>query len=128
MKLSAANSKRCKFAAVLRLYFRFYFLQKPQNPPAATLSWVKGGNMEQAVNHNIQSPYLTAAEAAAYLRLEESTLNAMRWRKEGPNWRKHGGKVVYHKDALDHWSRLRDSDPNVRNGKDDQPGDDDARA
>lgn len=68
------------------------------------------------------TPYLTAAEAAAYLRLEESTLNAMRWRKEGPCWRKHGGKVVYHKDSLDLWSRSRDSDPDNRpknkNGKD----------
>lgn len=72
--------------------------------------------MEHAKNPLVESPYLTAAEAAAYLRLEESTLNAMRWRKEGPNWRKHGGKVVYHKDALDLWSQGRDSDPSVRNG------------
>ncbi|MEL7546099.1 MAG: helix-turn-helix domain-containing protein [Pseudomonadota bacterium] len=74
------------------------------------------------------TPYLTAAEAAAYLRLEESTLNAMRWRKEGPCWRKHGGRVVYHKDSLDFWSESRDSDPGNRpkkngghkNGKNDE--------
>ena len=60
------------------------------------------------------SPYLTALEAAAYLRLEERTLNNMRWRGEGPSWRKHGGRVVYHKDALDNWSRERDSDPDNR--------------
>lgn len=71
--------------------------------------------MEHAKNPPVESPYFTAAEAAAYLRLEESTLNAMRWRKEGPNWRKHGGKVVYHRDALDRWSRGRNSDPAVRN-------------
>ena len=71
------------------------------------------------------SPYLTALEAAAYLRLEERTLNNMRWRGEGPSWRKHGGRVFYHKDELDNWSRQRDSNPDNRpkkgpkkNGKD----------
>lgn len=83
--------------------------------------------MERAKNPSVESPYFTAAEAAAYLRLEESTLNAMRWRKEGPNWRKHGGKVVYHKDALDRWSRMRDSDPAIRNGRDSDTSGDDAR-
>ncbi len=61
-----------------------------------------------------ESPYLTAVEAAAYLRLEERTLNNMRWRSEGPAWRKHGGRVVYHKEELERWSRERDSDPNNR--------------
>ena len=70
--------------------------------------------MDVATHQEINSPFYTPAEAARYLRLEESTLNAMRWRKEGPCWRKHGGKVLYHKDALDHWSRTRDSDPNNR--------------
>jgi len=70
--------------------------------------------MEQTRTKEIQSPYLTAKEAAAYLRLEEATLNSMRWRKEGPCWRKHGGKVVYHRDALDKWSISRDSDPETR--------------
>ena len=54
------------------------------------------------------SPYLTASEAAIYLRLEERTLNNMRWRSEGPGYRKHGGKVVYHIEELDAWSRARD--------------------
>lgn len=60
------------------------------------------------------SPYLTSGEAAAYLRLEERTLNNMRWRGEGPSWRKHGGRVVYHRDELDNWSRGRDSNPDNR--------------
>jgi excisionase family DNA binding protein len=63
---------------------------------------------------DVVSPYFTPAEAAAYLRMEKSTLNAMRWRREGPNWRKHGGKVLYHRDALDRWSLSRDSDPETR--------------
>ena len=52
----------------------------------------------------LQSPFLTANEAAQYLRLEERTLNNMRWRGEGPHWRKHGGKVIYHRSDLDGWS------------------------
>lgn len=76
---------------------------------------MRGGlTMLQSSTKEIQSPYLTPEEAAAYLRLQESTLNSMRWRKEGPCWRKHGGKVVYHRDALDKWSRSRDSDPDTR--------------
>lgn len=58
--------------------------------------------------HSHESPYFTVAEAAAYLRLEERTLNNMRWRKEGPHWRKHGGKVIYHRRDLDGWSRQHD--------------------
>lgn len=65
-------------------------------------------------SQTVISPYYTPAEAAAYLRIEESTLNAMRWRNEGPCWRKHGGKVVYHKDALDKYSMSRDSNPETR--------------
>lgn len=59
------------------------------------------------MEHAKTSPYLLPSEAAAYLRLEERTLNNMRWRGEGPNFRKHGGKVIYHSDDLDRWSRGR---------------------
>ena len=56
-----------------------------------------------------KSPFLTTQEAADYLRLDVKTLNNMRWRKEGPNYRKHGGKVVYHRSDLEHWSSDRDA-------------------
>lgn len=56
-----------------------------------------------------QSPFLTSQEAADYLRLDVKTLNNMRWRREGPNYRKHGGKVVYHRRDLDYWSQDRDA-------------------
>ena len=55
------------------------------------------------------SPYLTPEEAGAYLRLEPQTLNNMRWKGLGPNYRKHGGKVLYHRDELDAWSKSRDA-------------------
>lgn len=81
--------------------------------------------MEQVQSDTQLSPFFTAAEAAIYLRLEESTLNAMRWRKEGPCWRKHGGKVVYHKSELDRWSQDRDSNPENRPKNKPKKGDDD---
>jgi len=56
-----------------------------------------------------KSPFLTSQEAADYLRLSYKTLNNMRWREEGPNYRKHGGRVVYHIKDLDHWSTTRDA-------------------
>ena len=74
----------------------------------------------------LKSPYMTPAEAAEYLRIEERTLNNMRWRGEGPHWRKHGGKVLYHINDLNCWSRHRDfgegpcsSDTDEDHGKDD---------
>ncbi|NNC38416.1 MAG: DNA-binding protein [Acidimicrobiales bacterium] len=56
----------------------------------------------------VDSPYLTTAEAALFLRLKERTLNNMRWRGEGPHYRKHGGRVIYHKRDLEGWSREND--------------------
>lgn len=51
------------------------------------------------------SPYLTLTEAAAYLRLNTRTLDNMRGRGVGPIYCKHGGRVVYHRDDLDAWSK-----------------------
>ena len=56
----------------------------------------------------IDSPYLTTNEAAQYLRLKPRTLNNMRWRGEGPRYRKHGGKVLYHRRDLEGWSFEKD--------------------
>ena len=61
------------------------------------------------MNERSKSPFFTGPEAAKYLRLNVKTLNNMRWRGEGPNYRKHGGKVVYHMSDLDHWSSGRDA-------------------
>jgi len=57
---------------------------------------------------DVDSPYMTTAEAASFLRLKERTLNNMRWRGEGPHFRKHGGRVIYHKRDLEGWSREND--------------------
>lgn len=50
------------------------------------------------------SPFLYVKEAAAYLRLKKRTLDNMRWQGVGPRFRKHGGRVVYHRDDLKEWS------------------------
>ncbi len=53
------------------------------------------------------SPFLTVVEAANYLRLGARTLDNLRWIGTGPKFRKHGGRIVYHKDDLDAWSKTR---------------------
>lgn len=50
------------------------------------------------------SPFFTVEEAAAYLRLKKRTLDNMRWQGTGPRFRKHGGRIVYHRDDLKKWS------------------------
>lgn len=54
------------------------------------------------------SPYVSVAEAAAYLRLKRRTLDNMRWAGGGPRYRKHGGRVFYHRDELEAWSKRRE--------------------
>jgi hypothetical protein len=54
--------------------------------------------------HDRETPYLTAVEAAAYLRLQVRTLANMRHRRTGPHYRKHGGRIVYDINDLDTWS------------------------
>ncbi len=51
------------------------------------------------------SPFLTAKQAAHFLGLQTKTLANMRWRREGPPFRRHGGQVRYHIDDLEEWSR-----------------------
>jgi Helix-turn-helix domain len=51
-----------------------------------------------------KSPYLTTAEAAQVLRLKQHTLDNMRWQGTGPKFRKHGGRIFYHRDELKRWS------------------------
>ena len=55
----------------------------------------------EETNRNL---FLTVAEAGAFLRLKKRTLDNMRWVGNGPNFRKHGGRVFYHIDELKEWS------------------------
>jgi hypothetical protein len=56
------------------------------------------------MDETTQNPFLTVAEAGAFLRLKKRTLDNMRWVGNGPNFRKHGGRVFYHIDELKEWS------------------------
>lgn len=49
-------------------------------------------------------PLLTTKEAAELLRLKAHTLENMRWQGSGPPFRKHGGRVFYHRKELFQWS------------------------
>lgn len=53
---------------------------------------------------DIPSPFLLPDEAAKFLRLEERTLANYRSNQTGPLYRKHGGKICYHRDDLTNWS------------------------
>lgn len=51
-----------------------------------------------------RSKFLTTAEAAKFLRLVPHTLENMRWQGTGPEFRKHGGRIFYHRDDIKRWS------------------------
>lgn len=51
-----------------------------------------------------KSPFLSTAEAAVLLRLRPHTLENMRWQGTGPVFRKHGGRVFYHRKELKQWT------------------------
>lgn len=59
--------------------------------------------------------FFTTPEAAEYLRLAPKTLEKYRVTGDGPPFRKHGRRVLYHREELDAWSeeqaRLSTSDP-----------------
>lgn len=54
-----------------------------------------------------QSPFLDAEEAAQYLRITLRALESFRVKGDGPSYRKHGARVLYHLADLDDWSMRR---------------------
>lgn len=56
------------------------------------------------MDRHSKSLLLTLAEAAQILKLKKRTLESMRWQGTGPPFRKHGGRVFYHRDELNEWS------------------------
>jgi hypothetical protein len=58
----------------------------------------------------IETPWMTTSEAAAYLRRSPLTLANWRREKAGPPWHQPGGEhgnIIYHRDELDAWQRGR---------------------
>ena len=51
-----------------------------------------------------KSPFRTTAETAEFFRLKKHTLENMRWQGTGPPFRKHGGRVFYHRAEIREWS------------------------
>ena len=70
-------------------------------------SWMFPGDpaREFPMTKQPKSPFLTIAEAAELLRLKKHTLDNMRWQGTGPPFRKHGGRICYHRDELKEWSK-----------------------
>lgn len=56
----------------------------------------------------IESPFLTTKEAAAYLRISVRALENYRAEGGGPPYRKHGHIVVYPLENLITWSKNRE--------------------
>ena len=52
-------------------------------------------------NHHLFQPLLYQVATAG---LRPHTLENMRWQGTGPKFRKHGGRIVYHRDELKQWS------------------------
>jgi excisionase family DNA binding protein len=61
--------------------------------------------MLRAATARTGSPFLTTAQAAAYIGLSKRTLEKMRGHGRGPFYRRHGRFVRYHIDDLDAWSQ-----------------------
>ena len=47
---------------------------------------------------DIDNPFLTIDETAELLRVNRRTLDNLRWQDDGPPFRRHGGRIVYHRD------------------------------
>jgi hypothetical protein len=62
------------------------------------------------------SPFLTTQEAASYLRISARTMENWRWSNDGPEYRKHGGTVVYHLDDLNAFSTVWNKSRKTRHG------------
>jgi hypothetical protein len=56
---------------------------------------------------HFENPFLTIPEAADLLRVKRRTLDNLRWNGGGPRFRRHGGRIVYHRDELLAWSEQR---------------------
>ena len=73
-------------------------------------------------------PFLTIDETAELLRVKRGTLDNLRWSGEGPPARRHGGRIVYHRDEVLDWSeRRRTRTPSCDSTKTTPPAPDGAR-
>ena len=59
------------------------------------------------MSYHLDSPFLTIPETAVLMRVKPRTLDNLRWRREGPPYRRHGGRILYHRDEVLEWSEQR---------------------
>jgi DNA-binding transcriptional MerR regulator len=50
------------------------------------------------------SPFMTIDETAELLRVHRRTLDNHRWKQTGPPYRRHGGRILYHREEVLRWS------------------------
>src|SRR5262245_52998910 len=63
--------------------------------------------LEFSMTDELESPFLTIDETAQLLRVNRRTLDNHRWNETGPPFRRHGGRIVYHRDEVLEWSKHR---------------------
>lgn len=66
---------------------------------------VEPGTIATQTETSIFTPWMTTAEAAAYLRCSRRTLEGYRNVGGGPEYCRTGGRVFYHREDLDAWRR-----------------------
>jgi excisionase family DNA binding protein len=71
------------------------------------MSTIRPIHKDKPVQVSSTTDFLTIAEAAELLRVHRRTLDNMRWNGTGPVFRRHGGRVVYHREELLAWSAER---------------------
>ena len=59
------------------------------------------------MSNDSDNPFLTIDETAELLRVNRRTLDNLRWQNDGPPFRRHGGRIVYHRDDVLAWSERR---------------------
>lgn len=59
-------------------------------------------------------PFLTIDETATLLRVNRRTLDNHRWKQTGPPYRRHGGRILYHRDEVIKWSEENRPDPHPK--------------
>ena len=61
-------------------------------------------NVARVPAAKLASPFLTTPQAADFIGLSDRTLERMRTKGQGPDYRKHGRYVRYHINHLKAWS------------------------
>jgi predicted DNA-binding transcriptional regulator AlpA len=70
---------------------------------------------------DLDDPFLVIDEAAKVLRVSRRTLDNYRSRKQGPPYRRHGGRIVYRLSDLLAWSERRRARHGKRDNSQEEP-------